>query len=71
MCCVQVGGKAGYAWGDKWWERAFDTALLQTMDNSVSSPARQCQIDGAARRLQQRRAAGSLLSAVHPRAAGL
>jgi hypothetical protein len=33
---VQVGGKGGYAWGDKWWEKAFDSAVM-TVDESSSS----------------------------------
>ncbi|KAL4858564.1 G patch domain-containing protein 4 [Chlorella vulgaris] len=33
---VGVGGKGGYAWGDKWWEKAFDSAVM-TVDESSSS----------------------------------
>lgn len=32
----QVGGNGSYAWGDKWWEKAFDSAV-QTVDHSDSS----------------------------------
>ncbi|PRW56427.1 G patch domain-containing 4 [Chlorella sorokiniana] len=33
---VGVGGNGSYAWGDKWWEKAFDSAV-QTVDHSDSS----------------------------------
>lgn len=36
VLAVQVGGKGGYAWGDKWWEKAFDSAVM-TVDETSSS----------------------------------
>ncbi len=36
LAAPQVGGNGSYAWGDKWWEKAFDSAV-QTVDQSDSS----------------------------------
>lgn len=33
---MQVGGNGSYDWGNKWWEKAFDSAVA-TVDDSGSS----------------------------------